>query len=90
MPLGTVVFTIAPWNYPYLTAVNSIIPALMAGNAGVVLKHASHTLLVGEQFFSPRPLRSAGLAGKGLFHNLVLDRSHDQVAEVISLRSWPT
>src|SRR4029079_5859801 len=29
-PLG-VVFTIAPWNYPYLTAVNSIIPALMAG-----------------------------------------------------------
>ena len=44
-PLG-VVFTIAPWNYPYLTAVNSVIPALMAGNA-VVLKHASHTLLVG-------------------------------------------
>ena len=44
-----VVFTIAPWNYPYLTAVNSIIPALMAGNA-VVLKHASHTLLVGERF----------------------------------------
>ena len=29
-PLG-VVFTVAPWNYPYLTAVNSIIPALMAG-----------------------------------------------------------
>jgi acyl-CoA reductase-like NAD-dependent aldehyde dehydrogenase len=47
-PLG-VVFTIAPWNFPYMTAVNSIIPALMAGNA-VVLKHAAQTLLVAERF----------------------------------------
>src|SRR5690606_8083333 len=36
-PLG-VVFVIAPWNYPYLTAVNAVVPALMAGNA-VILKH---------------------------------------------------
>ena len=78
-PLG-VVFTIAPWNYPYLTAVNSIIPALMAGNA-VVLKHASHTLLVGERF--AKVFEKAGLP-KGLFHNLVM--SHDQAAEVISGR----
>src|SRR5690242_6460272 len=42
-PLGTVL-VIAPWNYPYLTAVNTIIPALMAGNS-VILKHASQTLL---------------------------------------------
>ena len=34
-PLG-VVFVIAPWNYPYLTAVNSIVPALMAGNAVIL------------------------------------------------------
>ncbi|HEY4995428.1 MAG TPA: aldehyde dehydrogenase family protein [Aestuariivirga sp.] len=78
-PLG-VVFTIAPWNYPYLTAVNSIIPALMAGNA-VVLKHASHTLLVGERF--TKAFEKAGLP-KGLFHNLVM--SHEQAAEVISGR----
>jgi acyl-CoA reductase-like NAD-dependent aldehyde dehydrogenase len=78
-PLG-VVFTIAPWNYPYLTAVNSIIPALMAGNA-VVLKHASHTLLVGERF--AKAFEKAGLP-KGLFHNLVM--SHEQAAEVISGR----
>ncbi|HEY5363818.1 MAG TPA: aldehyde dehydrogenase family protein [Aestuariivirga sp.] len=78
-PLG-VVFTIAPWNYPYLTAVNSVIPALMAGNA-VVLKHASHTLLVGERFV--KAFEKAGLP-KGLFHNLVM--SHDQAAEVISGR----
>ena len=38
----SVVLTIAPWNFPYLTAVNSIVPALMAGNA-VVLKHAAQT-----------------------------------------------
>lgn len=42
-PLGTV-FVIAPWNYPYLTAINSIIPALLAGNS-VILKHSSQTPL---------------------------------------------
>ena len=78
-PLG-VVFTIAPWNYPYLTAVNSIIPALMAGNA-VVLKHASHTLVVGDRF--AKAFAKAGLP-KGLFHNLVM--SHEQAADVISGR----
>jgi acyl-CoA reductase-like NAD-dependent aldehyde dehydrogenase len=46
-PLG-VFLTIAPWNYPYLTAVNSIVPALMAGNA-VVLKHSHQTPLVAER-----------------------------------------
>ena len=45
-PLG-VVFTIAPWNFPYMTAVNSIVPALMAGNA-LILKHATQTHLCGE------------------------------------------
>ncbi|MDP5325719.1 MAG: aldehyde dehydrogenase family protein, partial [Paracoccaceae bacterium] len=38
-----VVFVVAPWNYPFLTAINTIVPALIAGNA-VVLKHASQTL----------------------------------------------
>ena len=42
-PLG-VVFVIAPWNYPYLTAVNAIVPALIAGNA-VILKHSEQTPL---------------------------------------------
>lgn len=43
-----VVFVIAPWNYPYMTAINTVAPALMAGNT-VVIKHASQTLLVGER-----------------------------------------
>ena len=45
-PLG-VVFTIAAWNYPYLIAVNSVVPAIMAGNA-VVLKHSAQTPLCAE------------------------------------------
>ena len=76
-PLGTVL-VIAPWNYPYLTAVNSIVPALMAGNA-VLLKHATQTLLVGERF--QRAFEQAGLP-PGLFRNLLLD--HAQSARVIA------
>jgi len=47
-PLG-VVFTVAAWNYPYLIAVNSVVPAIMAGNA-VVLKHSAQTPLCAERF----------------------------------------
>jgi acyl-CoA reductase-like NAD-dependent aldehyde dehydrogenase len=39
-PLG-VALVIAPWNYPYLTAINAVMPALLAGNA-VLLKHSAH------------------------------------------------
>jgi len=69
-PLGTVM-VIAPWNYPFLTAVNSIVPGLMAGNA-VILKHASQTLLVGERF--AEAFKAAGLP-EGLFQNLVLNHA---------------
>jgi len=78
-PLG-IVLTIAPWNFPYLTAVNSIVPALMAGNA-VVLKHAAQTLLAGERF--QQACDKAGLP-EGLFTNLCL--SHDQVGRIIAAR----
>ena len=63
------VFVIAPWNYPYLTAINTIVPALMAGNA-VVIKHATQTLLVGERIVAA--FREAGLPSD-LFINLYLD-----------------
>ena len=45
-PCGSVLI-VAPWNYPYLTAINTLAPALIAGNA-VMLKHATQTLLTGE------------------------------------------
>ncbi|MBQ0707666.1 MULTISPECIES: aldehyde dehydrogenase family protein [unclassified Ochrobactrum] len=70
VPLG-VVMVIAPWNYPYLTAVNTIIPALMAGNS-VILKHATQTLLAGERF--AKAFEKAGLP-KGVFQNVVLDHA---------------
>ncbi len=58
-PLG-VVFTVAAWNYPYLIAVNSVVPALMAGNV-VVLKHSAQTPLCAERF--EQCLRDSGTAG---------------------------
>jgi len=56
-PLG-VVFTVAAWNYPYLIAVNSVVPAIMAGNA-VILKHSAQTPLCAERF--AECFREAGL-----------------------------
>lgn len=73
-PLG-VVFTIAAWNYPYLIAVNSIVPALMAGNA-VILKHSNQTPICAERLgeaFSDLP--------SGLFTYLHL--SHEMTARLI-------
>ncbi|MFH1795211.1 MAG: aldehyde dehydrogenase family protein [Pseudomonadota bacterium] len=72
-PLG-VVMVIAPWNYPYLTAVNTIVPALIAGSA-VILKHAAQTLLVGERF--QKAFDMAGLP-KGLFQNLVMNHAQTE------------
>ncbi|RWB23482.1 aldehyde dehydrogenase family protein [Mesorhizobium sp.] len=76
VPLG-VVLVIAPWNYPYLTAVNTIVPALMAGSA-VILKHAAQTLLVGERF--QQAFDKVGLP-KGLFQNLVMN--HGQTEKLL-------
>lgn len=75
-PLG-VVFVVAPWNFPFLTAVNAIVPALMAGNA-VILKHSAQTPLCAERF--AEAFRKAGLP-KGLFQFLHL--SHEDTARLI-------
>ena len=75
-PVG-VVFTIAPWNYPYLTAVNSVVPAIVAGNA-VILKHSAQTPLCAERF--AKAFHKAGLP-EGVFQFLHL--SHDDVNRVI-------
>jgi acyl-CoA reductase-like NAD-dependent aldehyde dehydrogenase len=66
-----VVFVIAPWNYPYMTAINTVAPALMAGNT-VVIKHASQTLLVGERLV--RAFVEAGVP-EDVFINVFLDHA---------------
>ena len=76
-PVG-IVLVIAPWTYPYLTAVNTIAPALIAGNS-VILKHASQTILVGERF--EQAMKAAGLP-KGLFANIVL--GHEQTTKLLA------
>ena len=80
VPAG-LVLVIAPWNYPYLTAVNAVVPALLSGNA-VILKHAAQTLLVGERFQSA--MDQAGLP-KNLFTTLNLD--HGAAEKLITSRS---
>jgi len=75
-PVG-VVMVIAPWNYPYLTAINTIVPGLLAGNA-IILKHAAQTLVVGERI--AEAFKQARLP-MGLFHNLVM--SHEQTEKLI-------
>ncbi|WP_319519616.1 aldehyde dehydrogenase family protein [uncultured Martelella sp.] len=77
-----VVFVIAPWNYPYMTAINTIVPALIAGNA-VIIKHASQTLLVGERIV--KAFVSAGIP-EYLFQNLFLD--HATTSELIAAKSF--
>jgi acyl-CoA reductase-like NAD-dependent aldehyde dehydrogenase len=76
-PLG-VVFVVAPWNYPWLTSVNAVIPALLAGNS-VILKMAAQTPLVAERY--AEAFMAAGLPA-GVFQFLHLD--HAQVAKVIA------
>src|SRR6202011_5126362 len=76
VPLGLVA-VVAPWNYPYLTAVNAVLPALIAGNA-VVLKHSQQTPLCAERF--REAFVSAGVPG-GVFQYLHL--SHADTARLM-------
>ncbi|PSL17493.1 aldehyde dehydrogenase family protein [Shimia abyssi] len=73
-----VVFVVAPWNYPYMTAINTVAPALIAGNA-VMLKHATQTLLVGERMTAA--FHSAGVPEE-VFQNAFLD--HGTTSALIS------
>jgi len=77
IPLGVAV-VVAPWNYPYLTAVNAVLPALIAGNA-VVLKHSHQTPLCAERF--REVFVSAGVPA-GVFQYLHL--SHADTLGLIS------
>lgn len=75
--LGTVV-VLAPWNYPYLTSINSIMPALMAGNT-VVLKHSGQTPLCSERLAD-----AAADLPPGVFQ--YVHATHDAIAAMIQDR----
>ncbi len=77
-----VVLVVAPWNYPYMTAINTVAPALIAGNA-VVLKHATQTLLVGERMV--RAFNDVGVPAD-VFQNMFLD--HETTSNLIAQRSF--
>jgi len=73
-----VVFVVAPWNYPWMTAINTVAPALIAGNT-VLLKHATQTLLVGERM--ARAFHEAGIP-EDVFQNVFLD--HETTSALIA------
>ena len=77
-----VVLVVAPWNYPYMTAINTLAPALIAGNA-VLLKHATQTLLVGERL--ARAFHSVGVPEE-VFQNVYLD--HATTSALIAERAF--
>ena len=77
VPRG-VVLVLAPWNYPWLTAINTIAPALVAGNP-VLLKHSDQTPLVAEAMTAA--WHAAGLPEGVLGH---LHADHDLVAEMVA------
>lgn len=80
VPLG-VVAVLSPWNYPYLTSVNTIVPALVAGNV-VILKHSFQTPLVAERYL--KAAETAGLPA-GVFQ--ILHLNHENTASLISNQS---
>mgnify|MGYP003669513990 FL=1 len=77
-----VVLVVAPWNYPYMTAINTVAPALIAGNT-VVLKHATQTLQVGERL--AEAFHAAGIP-EDVFQNVFLD--HDTTSALIAERQF--
>ncbi|WP_323770175.1 aldehyde dehydrogenase family protein [Antarctobacter sp.] len=77
-----VVLVVAPWNYPYMTAINTVAPALIAGNS-VVLKHASQTLLVGERLAAA--FHAAGIPSD-VFQNVFLD--HQTTSDLIAAKCF--
>ena len=76
------VLVVAPWNYPYMTAINTVAPALIAGNA-VMLKHASQTPLVGERL--AQAFHSVGIP-EDVFQNVFLD--HQTTSALIAQRAF--
>lgn len=70
-PLG-IVFLLSPWNYPFLTSVNILIPALLAGNC-IIFKPSSYTPLVAKRY--EEAFNKVNLP-KGVFSSLYLSHKN--------------
>jgi acyl-CoA reductase-like NAD-dependent aldehyde dehydrogenase len=77
VPLG-VVAVLSPWNYPYLTSVNAVVPALLAGNV-VILKHSFQTPLVAERY--AKAAKKTGFP-EGVFQ--ILHLNHKNTSDFIA------
>jgi acyl-CoA reductase-like NAD-dependent aldehyde dehydrogenase len=75
-PLGAIL-VLAPWNYPYLTSVNAIVPAIAAGNSAI-LKISQQTPFVAARF--SQAFAEAGLP-PGVFQHV--HASHEAVLRMI-------
>ena len=76
-PLG-VIFVMAPWNYPIITATNTIVPALLAGNT-ILIKHSSQTPRCAELI--SQAFENTGLP-EGVFQFIHTD--HQSCEKIIS------
>ena len=76
-PLG-VIFVMAPWNYPIITATNTIVPALLAGNS-LLLKHSSQTPMCAELL--SKAFENTGLP-EGVFQ--FVHTNHEACEKIIS------
>ncbi|RCI06678.1 hypothetical protein CU098_012963 [Rhizopus stolonifer] len=81
-PLGPV-FLIAAWNYPYLTTVNNIVPALLSGNT-VLLKQSPQTPLCADIFVDT--LREAGVPHDAVQAVHVLDKEANYIVQHPSIQ----
>lgn len=76
----------APWNYPLMTAVNSIVPAVLAGNT-VILKHSPRTPLCGthyEQTFAQAGFPQHVLQASFVDHNVAAEIIQSPVTSFVS------
>ena len=76
-------------SYPYLVTINTLLPALIAGNT-VVLKPSPQTPLVGERFEKiwQRVLQGAGIESQAIIQVCKHAISRDRAVHPVQKRCW--
>ena len=81
VPLG-IIFVISAWNYPLLITVNSVIPALIAGNT-VLLKHSGLTPKIGIHF--ENAFKKLGDFDNLLFNSILTHETTGKIIEELPI-----